>query len=276
MHQKLNSMIKNIGKRLKKVVGIYSIKCLATNNIYIGSTVNIQERWRQHLTALRKGKHHSVYLQRSYNKYGEDNLQFTLLVELKDYTEERLRELEWFYIDKYKPKFNSASPVVYEMSDTWKKKISESTKLLYIEKGYTNPRKDVGHRYNAIKEDGTFIAIDLPIKPLCEAISYNIASYRNINTSIRNNKGFFYYKNKNILVYESSHSLKEIVDVFKTTNIAKTMPLKIDSEYYYNHNRIYSNEIMSNLRKNILASNTLQITFDNKIITLPFICRVIE
>ena len=54
------------------------------------------------------------------------------------------------------------------------------------------------------------------------------------------------------------------------------MPLKINNEYYCNYNRIYSNEIMSNLRKNILASNTLQITFDNKIITLPFICRVIK
>ena len=136
-------------------------------------------------------------------------------------------------------------------------------------------KSDIGD-YNAPYLTILALLTYLPIKPLCEAISYNIASYRNINTSIRNNKGFFYYKNKNILVYESSHSLKEIVDVFKTTNIAKTMPLKIDSEYYYNHNRIYSNEIMSNLRKNILASNTLQITFDNKIITLPFICRVIE
>ena len=26
-------MIKNIGKGLKKVIGVYSIKCLATNNI---------------------------------------------------------------------------------------------------------------------------------------------------------------------------------------------------------------------------------------------------
>ena len=65
-------MIKNIGKQFRNCKGVYKITCNGNNQLYIGSSVNIQARWQQHISHLRKGVHSAVYLQNSYKKYGED------------------------------------------------------------------------------------------------------------------------------------------------------------------------------------------------------------
>jgi GIY-YIG catalytic domain. len=60
--------------------GIYKIESkLKPERIYIGSAINIGQRWRVHLSDLRKQKHHSKKLQNHYNKYGEVDLSFSIL-----------------------------------------------------------------------------------------------------------------------------------------------------------------------------------------------------
>ena len=49
---------------------IYKILALNSKKLYIGSAKNIKDRIRCHLKDLRDNKHHSVYLQRVFNKYG--------------------------------------------------------------------------------------------------------------------------------------------------------------------------------------------------------------
>jgi len=64
-----------------KVPGIYQIQSkIKPNRIYIGSAVNITNRWRVHICQLRKNKHHSIKLQRHYNKYGIEDLEFSILL----------------------------------------------------------------------------------------------------------------------------------------------------------------------------------------------------
>ena len=60
--------------------GIYQIRNVETNQIYIGSAVNLKRRWGTHKTALKKNKHHSTILQNSYNKYGINNFKYTILI----------------------------------------------------------------------------------------------------------------------------------------------------------------------------------------------------
>lgn len=57
---------------MRKVV-IYKIKSLRDGKVYIGSTVNLKNRWKCHRTGLRKGNHHSRHLQNAWNLYGENN-----------------------------------------------------------------------------------------------------------------------------------------------------------------------------------------------------------
>jgi group I intron endonuclease len=59
--------------------GIYRIRCLANGKVYIGSAVDFAERWRVHVYELDRGKHHSRYLQRAWNKHGPDGFVFEVI-----------------------------------------------------------------------------------------------------------------------------------------------------------------------------------------------------
>jgi len=61
--------------------GIYTITNTITNHMYIGSTSNFIKRWNYHKLDLRKNKHENSYLQRAWNKYGEENFIFDKLIE---------------------------------------------------------------------------------------------------------------------------------------------------------------------------------------------------
>ncbi len=59
--------------------GIYCITNKANGKVYVGSAVNIRARWRGHLSDLRKGRHHSRYLQAAWWKYGDHSFEFSVL-----------------------------------------------------------------------------------------------------------------------------------------------------------------------------------------------------
>lgn len=86
------------------VSGIYLIKStINPKRIYIGSAVNIHKRWNYHREDLRKNKHGNQRLQNHYNKYGEYDLQFFILLGCE---KEELIRYEQFFIDSYNPYFN--------------------------------------------------------------------------------------------------------------------------------------------------------------------------
>lgn len=61
---------------------IYKITNITNSKIYVGSTIRkINRRWNIHKSQLRRGIHGNRYLQRSWNKYGENNFQFDILEE---------------------------------------------------------------------------------------------------------------------------------------------------------------------------------------------------
>lgn len=60
--------------------GVYVIKCIKNNKIYIGSTtVSFIKRYNHHLSQLKRNNHKNQYLQNSYNKYGEEFFEFDIL-----------------------------------------------------------------------------------------------------------------------------------------------------------------------------------------------------
>lgn len=88
-------------------IGIYKITNLLNEKCYIGSSLNITERWYQHKTKLLHKKHHSIKLQRAINKYGMDNFKYDIIEECN---QESLIIREQYYIDffdSYKNGYNS-------------------------------------------------------------------------------------------------------------------------------------------------------------------------
>ena len=80
------------------MIGIYKIENLVNNKVYIGQSVNIEERWYSHIHSLEQGHHCNKHLQNAWNKYGSKCFSFTIL-ELC--TEDRLTEREQYWIDYY-------------------------------------------------------------------------------------------------------------------------------------------------------------------------------
>ena len=83
--------------------GIYQIRNTVNNKQYIGSAVNLNKRWKEHRLALRKGIHHSVLLQRAWNKYTEDSFEFRIIEECE---KAGLIKREQYYLDSLNPEYN--------------------------------------------------------------------------------------------------------------------------------------------------------------------------
>ena len=77
---------------------IYKIINIKTNKFYIGSTINFEKRKKRHIRDLRKNKHHCLYLQNAYNKYGENVFIFKeRILQIKN--KEELLQIEERYIN---------------------------------------------------------------------------------------------------------------------------------------------------------------------------------
>lgn len=88
---------------MDKIIGIYKIQSTThPERFYIGSSVDITKRWKCHINLLKSDKHNPK-LQNHYNKYGESDIQFSILLECN---KDELLEREQFYIDTLKPWFN--------------------------------------------------------------------------------------------------------------------------------------------------------------------------
>nr|UVN15654.3 hypothetical protein [Gongronella sp. w5] len=108
----LNSVKDLIKLETKNRQGIYLFKNEISNNsqdIYIGSSTNISNRFDQHI----KNLYSNIYLQNAMNKYGKNNFSFSVL-EWYEYNNELSKEdnglllilLEQKYFDLLKPNYN--------------------------------------------------------------------------------------------------------------------------------------------------------------------------
>ncbi len=85
--------------------GIYQIVNLLTGKVYIGSSINIDERWRLHRKQLKRGNHHSYKLQWAFNDGSQFNWEILETVEVST-DRECLLLLEQIYLDYYRPFYN--------------------------------------------------------------------------------------------------------------------------------------------------------------------------
>jgi len=60
--------------------GIYKIVNIVNGKILIGQTKNLNKRWNGHKSLLRRGKHENPHLQNAWDKYGEQNFKFEIIL----------------------------------------------------------------------------------------------------------------------------------------------------------------------------------------------------
>lgn len=117
-----------------RISGVYEIVLVADGRRYIGSAIDIHERWRRHKKDLRGGRHHSTHLQRAWDKYGEDAFQFCVIEKCSSKKEEIL-QVEQAYLNKFNPEFNSCklatSPLGIKHSQGTRAKVSAAAKRMW-------------------------------------------------------------------------------------------------------------------------------------------------
>lgn len=138
-------------KRDLKKCGIYAIINKTNNKMYIGKSINIYERIRQHINYLnKKSKNENRYLIHSWKKYGRENFEYKVL----EYTEKNdiiLKEKELYYINLYNTlnrnygynlRLDSETKCLFPIET--RQKMSESKIIMY-----SNPNYDkMKHSHN--------------------------------------------------------------------------------------------------------------------------------
>ena len=61
--------------------GVYKITNITNNKIYIGSSKNILQRWKNHIRELETNSHKNLFLQSDWNVFGKDSFIFEILEE---------------------------------------------------------------------------------------------------------------------------------------------------------------------------------------------------
>ena len=113
------------------MIGIYCIRNIKTNDVYVGASVNIEDRWRRHRRDLKQKKHHSIILQRAYEKYGKESFVFEVLLEC---TKEDLIEKENRFLAQLVPKYN----ICKYANSTLGRKYSDETRKKHREYALKN------------------------------------------------------------------------------------------------------------------------------------------
>lgn len=106
---------------LPKTSGIYKITNIVNGKCYVGSSINIRKRCREHVIRLLSKTHPNSYLQNSFCKYGECNFTFEVLEHVPEI--DQLLRREGYFITELKANYNLAT-----LDYLGNKTLSESTK----------------------------------------------------------------------------------------------------------------------------------------------------
>ena len=70
-------------KQMKFSMGVFQIKNISNNKVFIDNSVDMNAKWNRHRMELKFGNHKNRALQKDWSEKGEDNFIFEVLSELK-------------------------------------------------------------------------------------------------------------------------------------------------------------------------------------------------
>ena len=128
--------------------GIYKIQNVVNGKCYIGSAKSFRTRFRKHKNVLVKNAHHSIKLQRAWNKHGKDAFIFQPIIfcEPKNllFYEQQAIDVFNSYYDGYNATIKANSALGVKRSDETKAKISAFRKGMKLSTEHKKAISDGG------------------------------------------------------------------------------------------------------------------------------------
>jgi len=131
--------------------GIYQIRNLINNKIYVGSAKDLSHRRRCHFSMLLHNKHSNKHLQSAYNMYGKENLVFEELITCDP---SMCLWYEQQFLDQWNPEYNiykiagsnhSNIPTEQQRKDQSARMLGNNYKFGKKESEETRNRKSIFH-----------------------------------------------------------------------------------------------------------------------------------
>lgn len=131
------------------VCGIYSISNSNNGNTYIGSSIHIYSRWKEHVRMLEKGTHHQINLKMEFLELKDNNVyDFEIIETFDDIKRRELNRIEDKYILDFREKQigykQKTNREIYEEKGYLTKGNEESPALKQFKKQF----------YNIVKREG--------------------------------------------------------------------------------------------------------------------------
>ncbi len=106
---KTQKEIKDEYKQKKFRIGVFQIRNIQNEKIYVSSSVNLDAIWNRNRVELNFGNHRNEGLQQDWKTLGEANFRFEILAEIEqkdgettDYGKE-VKKLETMFIEELQP-----------------------------------------------------------------------------------------------------------------------------------------------------------------------------
>ena len=112
---------------MNKISGVYKITNTVTGEFYIGSSKDVNKRWRAHKSPSRWDEHQNSPLYQDMQKYGVENFRFQILAPVM---EKHLKQVEQELIKMLKHTYNQMNAKVLDIERRKKtqKEYSQSEK----------------------------------------------------------------------------------------------------------------------------------------------------
>lgn len=214
-----------------KTSGIYKIT-ININNIYVGSSSNLDRRFWEHLWRLKNNNHSNKHFQNLYNKYGKNSLIIEI-VEMCNNNELIIKEQYW--IDLLKPNINKALVAGSTLGLKLTKIQCENRRKINL--GRKHSEESIQKRVNKIK--GRKYSDEHRLN-ISNSKKGTILSEDHKNKIINGNKkSVASYNKEGLLIKIYSCAKDTLLDGFTPTNVTQCCKNKLKShknliwKYYY-------------------------------------------
>lgn len=109
MEEKTKKQLKDEYKLKKFKAGVFVVRNITNDKIFLGSSVNMDAMWNRIRLQLDVGSHPNSELQADWKSLGEDKFRFEIISEIKQKDDvqqdlaKEVKELELLYLDELKP-----------------------------------------------------------------------------------------------------------------------------------------------------------------------------